>query len=94
MRPLLCTGFAFGALALAAAAIAAPPSHKPSAAAAAAQAPSAEAHGVAAAYRTPQAGHGYSAGARRRADCLASYPGYDWRTDRIQVRGVARPCPL
>lgn len=38
---------------------------------------------------------GYSAESRRAADCLASYPGYDLRTDRIQVSaGVTRPCPL
>ena len=39
--------------------------------------------------------HGYSETARRAADCLASYPGYDVRTDRIEVRrGVTRRCPL
>jgi hypothetical protein len=38
---------------------------------------------------------GYSADARRLADCLASYPNYDYRTDRFELRpGVTRPCPL
>ena len=42
---------------------------------------------------TPQVG--YSAGARRLADCLASYPNYDYRTDEYQAApGVTRRCPL
>jgi hypothetical protein len=42
---------------------------------------------------TPQTG--YSAGARRMADCLASYPGYDYRTDSYEAApGVTRRCPL
>lgn len=52
-------------------------------------------------YATPAAeterapAHGYSADARRIADCLASYPNYDVRRDRIEVQpGVTRPCPL
>jgi hypothetical protein len=44
---------------------------------------------------THLAPHGYSAEARRVADCLASYPGYDLRTDQIEVSpGVNRRCPL
>jgi hypothetical protein len=39
--------------------------------------------------------HGYSDAARRHADCVASYPGYDPRTDTYEVRpGVTRRCPL
>ena len=39
--------------------------------------------------------HGYSAEARRVADCLATYPSYDHRTDRIEVSpGESRRCPL
>lgn len=44
---------------------------------------------------THLAPHGYSEHARRIADCLSSYPGYDHRTDSIAVRpGVTRRCPL
>jgi len=40
-------------------------------------------------------GHGYSARERRISACLAAYPTYNWRTDRIQVRpGVTRRCDL
>ena len=43
----------------------------------------------------PPPPQGYSQEARRIADCLATYPGYDHRTDRIEVRpGVTRRCPL
>ena len=43
----------------------------------------------------PGAPKGYSAAARRLADCLASYPNYDVRTDRYELSpGVTRPCPL
>lgn len=39
--------------------------------------------------------HGYSDDARRHADCVATYPGYDPRTDTYEVRpGVTRRCPL
>ena len=39
--------------------------------------------------------HGYSDAARRSADCIATYPGYDPRTDTYEVRpGVTRRCPL
>lgn len=38
---------------------------------------------------------GYSDDARRSADCVATYPGYDPRTDTYEVRpGVTRRCPL
>ena len=51
--------------------------------------------GVSAVEATHLAPHGYSSEARRIADCLASYPGYDHRTDRVEVRpGVTRRCPL
>lgn len=63
-----------------------------------AQAPaatSAQRYGQPVAETTRPAQKGYSAEARRVADCLATYPGYDHRTDRIQVSpGVTRPCPL
>lgn len=37
----------------------------------------------------------YSDEARRHADCVATYPGYDPRTDTYEVRpGVTRRCPL
>lgn len=46
-------------------------------------------------YRGTQLEIGYSAKARRMADCLASYKGYDPRLDRVVVKpGVTRPCPL
>ena len=42
-----------------------------------------------------QGGHGYSERVRHISDCLATYPNYDWRTDRIKVRpGVTRRCEL
>jgi hypothetical protein len=42
---------------------------------------------------TPEAG--YSDQARRLADCLASYPNYDYRTDLYEARpGEPRRCPL
>ena len=48
-----------------------------------------------AAETTGAAPTGYSADARRLADCLASYPNYDYRTDRFELSpGVTRPCPL
>ncbi|HVI32792.1 hypothetical protein [Phenylobacterium sp.] len=49
----------------------------------------------AASYRGPVMSHGYSARARRIADCLATYPGYNPKTDRVVVRpGVTRRCEL
>lgn len=48
-----------------------------------------------AAYRGAVVGHGYSARARRIADCLATYPNYDPKTDRVKVApGVTRRCAL
>lgn len=39
--------------------------------------------------------HAYSEDARRIADCLATYPSYDHRTDRVEVRpGVTQRCPF
>lgn len=58
-------------------------------------APSAQRFAQPASYRGPVMSHGYSARARRIADCLATYPGYDPKTDRVIVRpGVARRCDL
>jgi hypothetical protein len=97
MRPLICTAVAVSALACGVAASAAPKHAAQPQTQAQAQTPAAAAdrYAVATAYRTPTPGHGYPADARRRADCLASYPGYDWRSDRIHTRGgVTRPCPL
>lgn len=38
---------------------------------------------------------GYAPDARRIADCLASFPGYDYRTDRMETGPQAgRRCPL
>jgi hypothetical protein len=56
---------------------------------------SAERYGVAASYRTPSAGRGYSARARHMADCLATYRSYDPNTDKVVLRsGVSRRCGL
>jgi hypothetical protein len=61
----------------------------------AAAAPSAERYGVAASYRSPTPGRGYSARARHMADCLATYRSYDPNTDRVVLRGGAtRRCGL
>jgi hypothetical protein len=44
---------------------------------------------------TAQAEQGYSAPERRLADCLATFPGYDYRTDQIPAGpGVTRRCPF
>lgn len=54
---------------------------------------SAERFGVRADYRSPGFGHGYGLEARRQADCLATHPSYDPKTDRVIVRpGVSRRC--
>jgi hypothetical protein len=59
------------------------------------QAATAQHFAAPAAATAPAAQTGYSDGARRLADCLASYPGYDYRTDRYQAApGVTAPCPL
>jgi hypothetical protein len=43
--------------------------------------------------QTPQ--QGYSTEARRLADCAASFPNYDYRTDSYQPSpGVIHRCPL
>jgi hypothetical protein len=58
------------------------------------QAVAAQGYGLTANY-TSGPGKGYSAQARRAADCLATYPGYDPKTDRIAVApGVVRKCSL
>ena len=91
MRGLVCQ--ALIATAVGAAACAgtepAPPSARPPAAV------SAQRFAVPAVEATHLAPHGYSDEARRIADCLASFPSYDYRTDRIEVgRGETRRCPL
>jgi hypothetical protein len=57
---------------------------------------SAERFAIRADYQGPALNVGYSAEARRRAACLATYPAaYDPRTDRVRVSpGVTRPCIL
>mgnify|MGYP003578913378 CR=1 FL=1 len=60
---------------------------------------SVENYAVQAAYRTPAAEKrnefGYSASTRRIADCLATYPGYDPKIDRVRMNnGVTRACRL
>jgi hypothetical protein len=94
MRQRICTAFAAGALSLASAAQAEPQPVRPTSPTPL-QAPFAERYGAPADYRAPTPGKGYSAEARRRVDCLASFPGYDWRTDKIHVEHQpVRPCPL
>lgn len=94
MRQMIWTALAVGVLAFAS--VEAPAQQRAKAhRQAPEQAAAAERYGSPTAYQAPGPGKGYSADARRRADCLASYPGYDWRTDRIQGRnGESRPCPL
>lgn len=54
---------------------------------------SAERFGMQASYHSPGKGVGYSLKTRRVADCLATYPGYDPKIDRITVApGVMRKC--
>ena len=58
-------------------------------------APSAERFGVPTSFRATSDGHGYSARDRHMADCLATYPGYNPKTDRVVVGpGVTRRCGL
>lgn len=58
-------------------------------------APAAQSFGSPAAATAHAPPHGYSDAARRHADCVATYPGYDPRTDAYEVRpGVTRRCPL
>jgi hypothetical protein len=52
-------------------------------------------YGVQASYTGPQLEVGYSTGTRRIADCLASFPGYNPKTDRIWSRtGPPQRCKL
>ena len=55
---------------------------------------SVEGYGQQASYRGPVLDVGYSARARRMAECLASYPGaYDPKTDLVREgSGIARHC--
>ncbi|MDB5468393.1 MAG: hypothetical protein JWQ46_3155, partial [Phenylobacterium sp.] len=83
MRQLICASLTVSVLALAAASAGAGPLKTGTRTAAAV---SAERFGVRANYVGPQVGHGYSARARHMTDCLATYPSYDPRTDRVVVR--------
>lgn len=91
MRKLVCAAVSLGAIAL----IAGPATagDRPAKLRTAA-AVSADSRAVPAAYRGPTVGHGYTADARRRADCLATYPSYDPRADRIRTDRGARRCTL
>ena len=52
-------------------------------------------HAISATFTGPQLEVGYSSGARRIADCLASYPGYIPKTDLIWSRsGPKQRCKL
>lgn len=52
-------------------------------------------HAVQAAYTGPQLVVGYSTSSRRIAECLASFPGYNPKTDMIWSRSAPRQrCPL
>lgn len=52
-------------------------------------------YGVQAAYTGPQLVVGYSTSTRRIADCLASFPGYNPKTDMIWSRSAPKQrCPL
>ena len=52
-------------------------------------------YAVQAAYTGPQLNVGYSVSARRIADCLASFPGYNPKTDMIWSRSAPKQrCPL
>jgi len=56
---------------------------------------SADRYASGASYHGPTVGHGYSAQARRIADCLATHRNYDPKIDRIRVApGVTRRCGL
>ena len=92
MREIVSTALIAGAVALVTTAAQAAPKdvpHQQFAAAAAAR------YGVQASYTGPQLEVGYSAGARHIADCLASFPGYDPRTDLIRSpSGAVQRCSL
>jgi hypothetical protein len=52
-------------------------------------------HAIPATYTGPQLEVGYSTSTRRIADCLASYPGYNPKTDLIWSRsGPKQRCKL
>jgi hypothetical protein len=93
MREIVSTALIVGAVALlATAAQAAPRDVQPPQQLAAA---SAARYGVQASYTGPQLEVGYSAGARHIADCLASFPGYNPRTDQIRSpSGAVQRCRL
>jgi hypothetical protein len=89
MRTLVCVAASAGVFLTAGAAVAADTGRR----AEPVRAISAQEHATFAAYRGPTVGHGYSADARRRADCLATYANYDPKSDRIRVApGVTRRC--
>lgn len=93
MRQLICAALVLGTLALAAPQANASAQERP--AARKISAASADRFGAQASYHGPALEHGYSARALRIADCLATYPGYDPKTDRVAVRpGVTRRCAL
>lgn len=93
MRQLMCAAVALGAFALAAPQAMAQPQKTEGARQYAAV--SAQRFATDATARTPALGHGYSARALHIADCLATYPGYDPKTDRVVVRrGVSKRCDL
>jgi hypothetical protein len=93
MRQLICAAVVLGSLALAAPQAMAQPQQAEGARQYAAV--SAQRFAVDASARTPALGHGYSAKSLRIADCLATYPGYDPKTDRVAVRpGVSKRCAL
>jgi hypothetical protein len=90
MRRIVCA-FVLGAAALASVPAAAAERMKTQRVSAA----SADRYASGASYRGPTVGHGYSAQARRIADCLATHRNYDPRIDRIRVApGVTRRCGL
>jgi len=56
---------------------------------------SVERHAIQASYTGPQLEVGYSSSTRRIADCLASFPGYNPKTDLIWSRsGPKQRCKL
>ena len=89
MRSLIIVLASLGALAAPAASAQTMTSTKTPAAIAA------ERYGMKASYTGPQLDVGYSRSARRIADCLATFPGYDPKTDLIRLRsGATRHCRL
>jgi hypothetical protein len=93
MREIVSTALIVGAMALMASAAQAAPKdvQRPQQLAAA----SAARYGVQASYTGPQLEVGYSTGARHIADCLASFPGYNPKTDRIHTpSGAIQRCRL